>query len=113
MQFPSIFGDVKYVILIGGLHIEDKAHFICGSGWGVGLRLGCSPLAELYRRWMTTILSALGMIITFHWWHFISISKEHTYSHRVIQTYLKNDLTSSRGRDVCVSTAHLLSKWKL
>ena len=29
----------------------------------------------------------------------------------VIQTYLKNDLTSSRGRDVCVSTVHLLSRW--
>ena len=35
MQFPSILGDVKYVILIGGLYIEDKSHFICGSGWGV------------------------------------------------------------------------------
>ena len=36
-SFPAIsFNDVKYVILIGGLHIEDKAHFICGSGWGVG-----------------------------------------------------------------------------
>ena len=28
----------------------------------------------------------------------------------VIQTYLKNDLTSSRGRDVYVSTVHLLSR---
>ena len=36
MQFPSILGDVKYVILIGGPHNEEKAHFICGSGWGVG-----------------------------------------------------------------------------
>ena len=37
------------------------------------------------------------MIIKFYWWPF---SKEHTYSHRVIQIYLLNDLTSSRGRDV-------------
>ena len=69
-----------------------------GSGWC--LRLVCSPLAELYQRWMSTILSALGMIIKFYWWPSISFSKEHTYSHRVIQTYLLNDLTSSRGRDV-------------
>ena len=34
LQFLSILGDVKYAILIGGLHIEHKAHFICGSGWG-------------------------------------------------------------------------------
>ena len=33
MQFTPIIGDVKYVILMGGLHIEDKAHLICGSGW--------------------------------------------------------------------------------
>ena len=64
-------------------------------------------LTELYQRWMTTILSALGMIIKFHWWPSISFSKEHTYSHRVIPTYLKNHLKSSRGRDVCVSTVHL------
>ena len=84
-----------------------------GSGWC--LRLVCSPLAELYQRLLTTILSALGMIIKFHWWPSISFSKEHrpTYSHGVIQIYLKNDLTNSRGRDVCVSTVHLLSKWKL
>ena len=81
-----------------------------GSGWC--LRLECSPLAELYQRWMTTILSALCMIIKFHWWPSISFSKEHTYSHRVIQTHLKNDLTSSRGWDVCVSTVHSLSRWK-
>ena len=36
LQFPSILGDVKYIILIGGLYLEDKAHLICGSGWGVG-----------------------------------------------------------------------------
>ena len=33
------------------------------------------------------------------------------YSPIVIQTYLKNDLTSSREGDVCVSTVHLLSNW--
>ena len=71
-----------------------------GSGC---LRLGCSPLAELYQRWMTTILSALGMLIKFHWSLSISFSKEHTYSNT---TYLKNDLTSSRGRDACVGTVH-------
>ena len=76
------------------------------------MRLGCSPLAELCQRWMTTILSALGIIIEFHWWPSISFSKEYTYSHRVIPTYLKNHLKSSRGRDVCVSTVHLLSRWK-
>ena len=31
MQFPSILGDVKYVILIDGLHIEDKAHLLDGK----------------------------------------------------------------------------------
>ena len=31
IQFPSILGDVKYIILMGGRH---KAHLICGSGWG-------------------------------------------------------------------------------
>ena len=36
-------------------------------------------VAELYQRWMTTILSALCMVIKFHWWP-ISFSKEHTYS---------------------------------
>ena len=36
LQFTSILGDVQYVILIGGLHIEDETHFISGSGWGVG-----------------------------------------------------------------------------
>ena len=55
-----------------------KAHFIwMGRGWCLGLV--CSPLAELYQRWMNTILGALGMIIKFHWWP-ISFSKEHTYS---------------------------------
>ena len=106
LQFPSILGDVKYVILIGGLdrHIEDKAHFICGSG----RELVCSPLAELYQRWMTTILSALVMIIKFHWWPSISFSKEHTYSN----TDLFEEWFDKQSREGCVSTVHLLSRWK-
>ena len=62
-------------------------------------------------RWRCIILRTLGMIIKFHRWPSISFSKEHAYSHRAIQTYLKNDLTSSRGRDVCVSTVPA-SRWK-
>ena len=76
-----------------------------GSGWC--LRLVCSPLAELYQRWMTTILSALSMIIKFHWWP-ISFSKEHTYSN----TDLFEEWFDKQSREVCVSTVHLLSRWK-
>ena len=46
------------------------------------------------------------------WFTTTTFSKEHTYSDRIIQTYLKNDLTGSQERGVCVSTAHLLASWK-
>ena len=118
-QFPSILCDDKYVILIGGLHIESKAHlmlgkFIRGSGWEWAMsEAGCSPLVELYPPWMTTILSALGMLIKFHWWPSISSSKKHTQYipqiQKVTLTHLTNSVPNSSGIDVCLSTGHSLS----
>ena len=117
LQFPSPLGDVQYVILYVQTSYWGYNWYIpwlrMGSGWC--LRPGCSPGAELYHRWIT-IKRALGKIINFYWWPSISFSKDHyrpfPQSHRVIPTHLKNDLTSSRGRDVCSSTVHLSSSLK-
>ena len=112
LQFPSILADVKYVILIGGLHIEDWAHFICGSGWGVGDVWGwCVHL------WQSYINAGWPPYQVHSVWSSSFIGGPLSPSARiipiVIQIYLKNGVTSSGGRDVCVSTVHLLSRWKL
>ena len=100
MQFPS--GDVKYVMLIGELHIEDKAHLICGSGWGEAGVFTCGGAVSMLDD-NHNDLWALGMHIKFHWWPSIS------FSHMVIPTNLKNYITSRPGKDVGLSTLHLLS----
>ena len=107
--FSSILGDVKYVILkikliqavaLDGVWVMSEAGVLT-SGRAVSTLDDHHIKRTLYDHQVLLVAplspSARSILDLFH---------------MVIPTHLKNDLTNSRGIDVCLSTVHLLSSWK-